>query len=352
MFNEDTLKKYIKSIDFEKALSMERVLPLYKYGFVIKEENLRELKIHTGFQNTIRRYIENPQSLTRRELVCILRLYSIEHPEVSPVLPPEVLEILFSPKPQIELDKDDVIILTEITFSPKPVITISIEDVDVIIEFAPVPQVNIDEAITLLTFSPVPQILLDNQILIEYAPKAQIILDEGTVIPQYPVMDYAPHPWIVSIDELAPIVNYVPKSQVKLEIDIAVGDVIYWGVMERTSSDPRPTASDFEFDDTGISSITLPGNTPDNLLLSFNSSIKGYIMFAIPESAPSRQSYRDPNNFEGNIGGSPGPFGNLWPDAEIKFNDIIPIPKNYKVYITSYWTQPVSGNYVLRSSPL
>lgn len=348
MFNDDTLRKYIQAADIKKSEEIENVLPLYKYGFVMKEEHFRNLHIHFGYQNTIRRYMENRNSLTKEELLCILKHYDItDIPDVPDILLPQTLRVTFVPEAQIVLTGAEQKII--IDYLPTPQVEINIATIPVNIVYIPEAQV-VFTVPTTMTFVPDIQITILMNQAIQFVPKAQIEIDLTTIPPIESVLDYAPPAQIVIGDIIGSIIDYVPPTQIEIPEDPMSGDTIYWGVMETASGDPRPTAATFDFNGSSINKIILSGNVGADLSLSFDNTVRGYMVFAIPESATDRNSYRDPNGFDGNIGGVAGPFGNLWPDPELKFNDTIPIPVNYKVYITSFWTQPVEGNYILRTA--
>jgi hypothetical protein len=355
MFTDNALRKYIESISVELSSAISGILPLYRYGYILKKEELDEIKVHRGFRNTIERYIENRESLTKKELLCILGLYSLEYPELSPIIPPQIERLLFAPNPQVELDFDTV--LTYLSFTPNPQIIIDVSGFPATINFVPVPQITGPEGITVLSFVPAPQINpIDGEekgtgnTIITYVPIPIIEFEPGTVIPEYPELTYAPHPIVGNPSILLVDLDYIPNPMITMTHSIPSGDMIYWGVIERSSSDPRPVAADFDFMDSGISRITLEGTVPANMSLAFDHEKYGYMIFAYPESANDRITYIDPNGFKGYIGGPAVGMGNLWPNPEIKFNDSINIPKNYKVYITSFWTRPIRGSYTLRDT--
>ena len=219
MFNDTLLNKYLESIHYEEAISMQKVLPLYKYGFILKEEFFKELRVHEGFKKTIERYIENRKSITKKELLCILRLYSLEFPDVSPVLPPEIIRILFVPSAQITLEVDDIISLIEITYSPSPQITISIDDIATTINFVPSPQISGDESITLLSYIPVPTIgmELENYTNLVFIPQPTIKLAPAD-LEDYTTIVFAPVPTIELTDPTPPpvVIDFVPETVINL----------------------------------------------------------------------------------------------------------------------------------------
>lgn len=352
MYTETTLIKYLESISAEIASSVEKIVPLYKYGYILKKEHLKELKVHRGYRGTIERYIKDKKSVTRKELMCILSLYSLEYPEYTPVVPVQLDELLFVPVPSIGIDPNDVVQVVNLTFAPVPSIELLIGNIPINITFVPVPQISIEQ-MNFLTYTPVPQISTQFEglgTIIEFTPIPQIYLHPDTVISKDAEVLFIPVPTIEGLSYIAPELTFIPTSQITLVPEIPSGDMIYWGVIERISSDPRPLIADFGFLDSGIARMTLDENVPTNILLSFDHTKYGYMVFAYPDSAPIRKTYIDPNGLNGYIGGVANPMGNLWPDAEIKFNDIMGIPKNYKVYITSFWTRPIKGQYVLRDS--
>ena len=82
MLTENTLKEYIKSIDWEISYITDKIIALNNYGLILGEESYQELVEHIGYRNTIQRYVENKDILTEKEILAILRFYSIDIPDV------------------------------------------------------------------------------------------------------------------------------------------------------------------------------------------------------------------------------------------------------------------------------
>lgn len=228
MFNDTLLNKYIESISYEEAISMQKVLPLYKYGFILKEEFFKELKIHEGFKKTIERYIENRESITKKELLCILRLYSLEFPEVSPLLPPEIMRILFVPSAQVTLDTDTIISLIEVTFSPRPQVTISVDDITATINFVPSPQIDSEDSVTLLSYIPVPTIEMDleDYNTVVFVPTPTMELTDP--IPSPATIDFVPRAVVNLYESLGVSVEFIPELQITLDTtEVSTGNYYY-----------------------------------------------------------------------------------------------------------------------------
>jgi hypothetical protein len=363
MFSDDILRRYIQSIDYEQALSMERVLPLYKYGFVLKREHYDALQIHEGFRKTIERYIENKETVTKKELLCILKYYSLEFPDIVPILPPEVLRILFVPEAQILLS--DVIEIVNIDFVPEAQINININDIPVKIDFVPSAQVQLDSSLIFLSFVPQAQIELNlgQLISIVFIPQVQIELTD--IPPIYPNIEFVPPAWVDVFQPGETQLEFIPEAQITLESPVIPTGSYFWGFTPYNNKGTR--SSELAYMQTSgiintmknttnyanvgfLQQGIIDSNTNLNNLLASNWDLNipvgeiAYMVFLIPTNALARTSWQSQVS-SGLIGGllDESTLGNEFPspDTTITYNGV-----SYFLYIGNR-RRRYAGNYNL-----
>ena len=250
MFTEANIKQYVLSIDWEISKLGRDIINYYSYGYGIPATSLRDLQIHIGYKKTLLRYIEDNDTLTDEEVLCILRLYKIEQLDIPELEFPEVLDLIFIPKPSISLNIDDILEIIKLTFIPKPVIelqlglqyvfvpkptiTIDLDSIPINLVFVPRPTIAIDlETIPVnLVFVPKPTIIIDLEtmpISLDFVPKPTIEFDLSTIPPAVPDLEFVPMPVVHSGILDTTIINYVPKPTIEFDIDTVVAGKFYYG---------------------------------------------------------------------------------------------------------------------------
>ena len=297
MINDDNLNRYLISVLKEKASSSKKILSLFEYGFLLNKSSLKDLQVHNGFQKTIQRYIEDKERLTTKEILAILRLYSLEFSELVPVFPPEVLKILFAPNPIVELDVENIEIIVDLQFIPKPIITLNIDSIPLNIEFIPKaiaqtelsglkviefiskPIVELDPETqpTLISYIPKPIGEIDSStqlleiiyivepiveietqaipLILEFVskpiveldlqdvgieitsiPKSIIELDQSTVTPPAVDIEYLSKPWVEAGVISSIRIDYLPKPITEMQLDTVQTGVFYYGYSKPTET--------------------------------------------------------------------------------------------------------------------
>ena len=363
MLTKETLKKYILAIDKERASSTEKVLPFYKYGYGLSETNIRELSIHTGYRNTLERYIKDNTILTEKEILCILRLYSIDFPDLVPILPPEILNVVFVPSPMVQLDVDSIVTVLDLTFVPQPQVTLAVNEIPVTIDFVPKPQVSLDiETVGLtLQFIPTPIVKVDNANIttLTSIPKPIVNLDISTIPPEETTLDFVPMPYIFIQPTVSTVLDFVPKPIVKLDMTTVTTGVYYWGYVNEAKSSldrqqvvntllTKPAilqtminSTDFPAD--GRLQVGQIGTTNVNALPANNWSggmtstwFQTWNVFLTPVSIPERVTITTPT-------------GTIVVDPEFPNVGVVSIDGvNYNLHVISARTR-MNGNYILNS---
>lgn len=330
MFSNQLLQKYLDAVDIEKAKAIRRLLPLYRLGFKTQEDVLAEMQVHTGYANTIHRYMVNRNILTYEQIMCILRLYDIaDLPGVEVIELTDYLVVLV-PEPQILLQISDIIF--QITLVPDILIEIDGLQPEYTMVLVPEPQIliNVDDIIAQLQIDlvPEPQVFLPvnyDQFDIVFVPEPQITLDLPTG-DQYQI-SLVPEPLISFGGVGGFVVSLVPEPQVEFELTASPDDRIYYGVAETVV---RPAAATFS---ELLSMVMSP--VPANLTLLYPREV-GFYILAIPASSALRRRWYVNEFNQGRIGGDIDPiFGNAWPDPILQMY----AGKAYQVYIGNYATQ-------------
>lgn len=330
MFSNPLLQKYLDAVDIEKAKAIRRLLPLYRLGFKTQEDVLAELQVHTGYANTIHRYMVNRNILTYEQIICILRLYDItDLPGVEVIELTDYIVILV-PEPQILIKISDIIF--QIILVPDVLVEVEGAETTYNMVLVPEPQViiDVDAIIAQLTISlvPEPQVFLINtsdKVTITLVPEPQIIIDLPTS-DQYTI-SLVPEPLVSLGGTGGFLISLVPEPQIIPETIAAPDDRIFYGVAEQPQ---RPATADFA---QLLSMVMSP--VPANLNVLYPSEV-GYYILAIPASAALRRRWYVNEFNQGNIGGAIDPiFGNAWPDPILQMY----AGKSYQVYIGNYATQ-------------
>lgn len=345
MFSSDSLNRYLVAVHIKKGISAESVLPLYKYGFILREQNFKDIKIHDGYYNTIQRYIDDNKVLTKEELSCILRLYDITNITVEEA--PEVVQIVikFIPGTIVQLSEQDIDVSVKINYVPDPVITL---DIPLTLDFAPQ---TIVEMLNLINITFAPETIVSVDVLgITYVPEPIVELDETTIPPVYPTVNYASEP-IVSIFETAiQSIAFVPQTIVELffEQPPASGNY-FWGYTGYNSrfSRTKELSNIVGNPDTLDTMLNTPNpetigkvrkgefeNNSDSLLCTnWTSEIpfgnNAFVFFMIPTSIAPRTSY----SFGSGFSSIPG---TVFPEAEstpIVFGGV-----SYNIYFSNIRT--------------
>jgi hypothetical protein len=341
-FDNDLLQLYLNAIDIEKAREIRNLLPLYRLGLRTKEDVLAKLQVHTGNENTIRRYIVNKDTLTEQQLWCILSLYNIADLEGVEVVNFEDYLVVYVPTPEVLIAISEAIY--EITKVPDVIVMLEERpsQVDIVLVPEPTIQLAIDEIIAEyeITLVPEPIVLLNtetgDEYTITFVPEVQVTLAnnyddyEITLVPEVQVS--------LGIFDIA-VILYVPEVQVTLETEELPDDRIYYGI----STDPaRPAVADFS-----ILTSELRSPVPDDLTIRYDGSV-GYYILALPAAATVRRSWYVDEFNKGPIGGSwDDVFSNAWPDPILQMYG----GKTYQVYIGSYATQFLN-EVIFRTTPL
>ena len=341
-FDNDLLQLYLDAIDIEKAKEIRKLLPLYRLGLRTKEDVLSRLQVHTGNENTIRRYIVNKATLTEQQLWCILSLYNIADLEGVEVVDFEDYLIVYVPTPEVLIAISEIIY--RVTGVPDVIVILEDrpEQYDIVLVPEPTVDLAIDEIVIQhqITLVPEPIVLLNTQsgdrYTITFVPEVQVTLEnsigsfEITLVPEVQVS--------FGVFDIA-VILYVPEVQVEIETVELPDDRIFYGV----STDPlRPSEADFS-----ILTSELRSPVPDDLTIRFDGSV-GYYILALPSAATVRRSWFVDEFNKGAIGGGwDDVFSNAWPNPILQIHG----GKSYQVYIGSYATH-FRNDVMFRTTPL
>ncbi len=325
MIQDTLVHKYIDTIDLYKVDVAEDLLVLYRIGAGGKEEKIKELQLHNGYQQTLKRYLLNKSSLTPMEVLGILELYALRDAEFTL---PYGYYVVSIPTPNIRLHHS-LQSVYGILYLPKPNIRYAKES---IFGIASVPGVNVSKEVPLS---------------VSYIPKPNVNILHGIQpygILQTPLVNVVMHGHAVQISSIPkPNMRFIeeeidghaivsiPKPNIMSADEISLGNTYYYGVHQTGElSTPRPTSISFE----GL--IKVHTNTIESSLEIDFPRQTGYYIFAIPATAPLKKTWYISQYNSGMIGGSPEPiaFSNLWPDPLQQTYAGI----TYNVYVTSYAT--------------
>ncbi len=341
MFNDDRLKKYIQAVEQEQEVLYPDLLSFYKVNLSPAKKTFKHIQIHEGYKQTIKRYIENRNTLTKEELLCILSLYSIEDlKEIEEVIG-DGFYIVSVPDIIVMLDHEHV--GYQIVSVPIPEVILPL-----VRQITSIPQVHVllEEVIReyLITSLPDPIVELSGvELPLPEYPITSLplpIIDLEGIVPLAPEIIGLPEP-IVMLDSLYPTheIISIPEPIVILGETVSTDNKYFYGVFEIDPHAPytRPTEANFTNLIVGFSNII-----PDDLRISFPQAT-GFYIFAIPASAPIRRSWFVSERNQGPIGGAwDDPFSNLWPDPiQQVYQDVL-----YNVYISSYPTTFSADVYV------
>ena len=360
--------KYIDVIDLYKVDVVNDLLTLYKIGADGKKVKIRELQLHNGYQQTLKRYLIDKSSLSSSEVIGILELYTLgDHAFPTGHYQISVITVSKVPAPNVKLHLTfeglyaiDSVPLPIVRFGEKDWISVvslpAVNYKKIVAEgvvMMPTPNVRLLIPVPPQGIETVPKVnikLVEPFIHIDSIPKPVVRFGEDdpsdylvSSLPK-PIINIGLIPAHYGID-MTPLVNIrfgdfyhdvhniisMPKP-IAVNVDqIQIGGVYYYGVHETAGrNEPRPTDANFE------NLVKAMVNTiPNELEIDFP-RLTGYYIFAIPSTAMVKTHWFISNYNSGFIGGSPVPVSdaNLWPD---------PIQQTYQgvtynVYITSYAT--------------
>lgn len=286
------LQQYLNAIDVEKGKVIQKLLPLYRLGLRTHKKIFRQLQIHSGYWNTVRRYMTNRNVLTQQQINNILSLYDIRNI-------PNIPSIIYNRH--------------ILTFIPEARVFFNVLAVQLRIISVPEPRVFWDALPIRLSiaFVPEPRILFTTPAVIQRPI---------TGVPEPRVMFVAPQ-----IGQQFPM-TFVPEPRVVNQIQTAGGARIFFGVDGAVS---RPIFANF----AALNPIVIDP-IPADITLIFANTL-GFYIIAIPVSAPVRNEWFVDNLNRGAIGGAIDPvFGNAWPEPVIQIHETV----SYNVYIGNYRT--------------
>ena len=358
MLTEDTLKKYVTSIDWEISYISDRIISFNKYGLILGEESYQELNEHIGYRNTIQRYIENKDILTEKEILSILRLYPIDFPDRRSIDISDTKGILsYIPIPII---RTDLYGKSTIQFVPKVIIDSELEGKIVGLgSFAPSPIIRSESEGKIVgedyfVPSPIIRSELEGKSVISFIPQPIIISEKAT--DAFP-LDFAPAPMAVTEIDIPTEIEFIPQPIIEMKIEEITTGNYYWGFAGYTAygDDDRREALVTDIDESFIDSIvgaTSPSThsyqgylqegeiteeTDPNHLLAENwhknlpSDTRVFNIFLIPSALNQRNTLDTPHG-TADIGGEldTSSTGNPFPsfDKTVTYNGV-----EYYVYI-------------------
>ncbi len=326
MLQDAIINQYISTINLYKIDVIDDLLVLYKIGANKKHRKVKELQLHNGYQNALKRYLFNKTTLTTNEVLGILELYVLR-PEYEL---PQGYIIVNIPKPNVHLLYTNEAIF-RITDIPKPNVLLG-EVSAYMINYIPKPNISIDTMdMYAIDIMPKPNVKYDllDVYGIDSMPKVNVRYDG------MPIFDITsiPKPNIKIGDDIAAYdITSIPKPNIYMAEDMEVEGAYFYGVYEVSSqSEPPPAEINFE-------SLTRVYSNAIANELEITYPVKtGYYIFALPDSALLRTRWYISQYNSGTIGGAREPvqFSNLWPDPiQQTYGGVV-----YNVYITSYATK-------------
>jgi hypothetical protein len=338
MVNE-ILHKYLQAIDVATVKDIE-------------EGKTVQVTVHQGYYATVRRFIENRNRITLRELYRILSLYSIDEiPDIETLSTAAAITIV----PQPSIFVSDVITQPFLQFVPQPNLVIVRA-----VEVTSVPQTNVI-VIMPLTINYVPQALVsvDRGSEIIGLPQPSLFVDNIT--PPPPEITIIHQPNVEQINSV--VIMHINQPSVQMTEGTVESDEYYWGFAPYATSTPRSDKLAYmqinqvvgvmlnatNYATQGFlqkQSITSLTNLNNLLTTDWQANLplgeQAYLVFLIPSTLQLRTEWINSSLGSGPIGGvlDESIAGNHWPDPNgtITYNG-----RTYHLYLGNR-PRRVSGN--------